>query len=240
MERVNSFVLVALVATACTAQKPFRLTAPERYEVGEEATLTIDAANEPVEADLVLERPDGTTMRQPARLTHATSRIKLGEGFTQTGRYRVTLVQADKPLAPPLDINISIDHLSELLTESIVDYKAKRRFAKARSSGSLRWMQYIGVYEHPWQADHDIEVTIEVTTEEPRGALERAWSAYTEQGVLQVIQNNYVRLREGTESTTAAWTSRGLIVAIRAADLAQMDPKFLARFFARHPSDLKP
>jgi hypothetical protein len=233
---VKSFVVVAVLATACTAQKPFRLTAPERYEVGQEATLTIDAANTPVEADLVVERPDGTSARQPAQLTHATSRIKLGEGFTQTGRYRVTLVQEGKPLAPPLDINITIDRLSELLAEAIGDYKAKHRGAKSRAAGSLRWMQYSGVYEHPWQADHDIEVTIE----EPREAMKRAWAVYAEQGVVQVIQNNYVRLREGAETTMAAWTSRGLIIAIRAADLTQMDPKFLARFFAKHPSDLQP
>lgn len=236
MHMVKSFVLVALIATACAAQKGIRVSAPEHYEVGEEATLTFEVANTPVEAVLALERPDGTTARWPTRVTHVTSRIKLGERFTQTGRYRVTLSQGDKLLAPPLDIDVNIDHMSELLVDNIVDYQAKQRIAKSRASGSLRWMQYIGVYEHPWQANHDIEVTIE----EPREAFERAWAVYEEQGVVQVIQNNFVRLREGAETTMAAWTSRGYIIAVRAADLAQMDPKFLARCFARHPSDLQP
>lgn len=236
MEIVKSFVLVALIATACAAQKGFRISAPERYEVGEEATLTFEVANTPIEAVLLLERPDGTTAQWPTPVTNATSRIKLGERFTQTGRYRVKLVHGDKLLASPLDINVNIDHLSELLAENIVDYQAKQRIAKARASGSLRWMRYIGVYEHPWQANHEIEVTIE----EPREAFKRAWASYEEQGVVQVIQNNYVRLREGAETTTAAWTSRGHIIAVRATDLAQMDPEFLARFFARHPSDLQP
>ena len=232
---VKWFVLVVLVACG-TQRAGFRVTAAERYEVGEEATLTIDTANTPVEGDLVVERPDGTTARQPVRLQHDKSRIKLGGAFAQTGRYRVTLVSDGKLLAAPLDIHVNVDRVSELLAESITDYKAKRRFARSRASGALHWMQYIGVYEHPWRDNHDIEVTIE----EPRDAFKRAWSLYEEQGVVQVIQNNYVRLREGSETTMAAWTSRGVIVAIRAADLARIDPKFLARLFARHPSDLKP
>ena len=92
----------------------------------------------------------------------------------QTGRYRVSLVEAGKLLAPPVDIHVNIDHLTELLAETIVEYKAKTRFAKSRAAGDLRWMVYSGVYEHPWQANHDIEVTIE----EPREAFKRAWSVY--------------------------------------------------------------
>lgn len=238
---VNRFV-VALVAlaTACSTGHGYRVAAPDRYEVGEEATVTIDAPNAdadtPVEAELLVENPDGTKQRQPARLTHTRSRMKLNGTFMQTGRYRVSLVEAGKPLAPPVDIHVNVDRLTELLAETIAEYKAKQRYAKSRASGELRWMQYTGVYEHPWQENHEIEVTIE----EPHEAFKRAWSVYNEQGVVQVIQNNYVRLREGADTTMAAWTSRGLIIVIRAADLAQMDPKFLARFFARHPSDLKP
>jgi len=239
---VKSFV-VALVAfaTACAAggQSRYRVAAPDRYEVGEEATVTVDAPNanadSPIEAELVVDGPDGMK-RQPTRLTHPRSRIKIDDAFTQTGRYRVSLIEAGKLLAPPVDIHVNIDHLTELLAETIVEYKAKTRFAKSRASGELKWMQYTGIYEHPWEDNHEIQVTIE----EPREAFKRAWSVYDEQGVVQVIQNNYVRLREGADTTMAAWTSRGLIIVIRAADLAQMDPKFLARFFARHPSDLKP
>jgi hypothetical protein len=238
---VKSFV-VALVAfaTGCAAGRShYRVAAPDRYEVGEEATVTIDAPNaaadSPIDADLVVDGPEGTK-HQPARLTQTRSRIKIGDAFMQTGRYRVSLTEAGKLLAPPVDIHVDVDHLTALLAETVVEYKAKTRFAKSRASGELHWMQYSGVYEHPWQDNHEIEVTIE----EPREAFKRAWSVYDEQGVVQVIQNNYVRLREGADTTMAAWTSRGLIIVIRAADLAQMDPKFLARFFARHPSDLKP
>lgn len=241
MKNVNRFV-VALVAfaTACRTGHGYRVAAPDRYEVGEEATVTIDAPNadadSPVDAELLVENPDGTQQRQSTRLTQTRSRIKLGEAFMQTGRYRVTLSEAGKPLAPPVDIHVNVDHLSELLAGTVAEYKAKHRFAKARAAGELRWMQYSGVYEHPWQDHHEIEVTIE----EPREAFKRAWAVYDEQGVVQVIQNNYVRLREGADTTMTAWTSRGLIIVIRAADLDQMDPKFLAHFFARHPSDLKP
>ena len=233
-------VVLLAFATACHPHQGYRVAAPDRYEVGEEATLTIDAPNAdadtPVEAELVVEKPDGTKQRQPTRLTQTRSRIKIGETFMQTGRYRVSLLEAGKLLTVPLDINVNIDHLTELLAETIAEYKAKQRTAKPRAAGDLHWMQYSGLYEHPWQDNHEIEVTIE----EPREAFKRAWSVYDEQGVVQVIQNNYVRLREGADTTMAAWTSRGLIIVIRAADLAQMDPKFLARFFARHPSDLKP
>lgn len=234
--------MVALVAfaTGCGTGHGYRVAAPDRYEVGEEATLTIDApsadTDTPIEAELIVENPDGTKQRQPTRLTQTRSRIKLGEAFMQTGRYRVTLSEAGKPLAPPVNIHVNVDHLTELLASTVAEYKAKQRVAKARAAGVLRWMQYSGLYAHPWQDNHDIEVTIE----EPREAFRRAWSVYDEQGVVQVIQSNYVRLREGADSTMAAWTSRGLIIVIRAADLDQMDPKFLARFFARHPSDLKP
>lgn len=238
---VKSFVVaVVAFATGCAAgRSQYRVAAPDRYEVGEEATVVIDAPNadadSPVEAEIVVDGPTGTK-HQPTRLIQARSRIKIGDAFMQTGRYRVSLVEAGKLLAPPVDIHVNVDRLTELLAETIVEYKAKTRYARSRAAGEQRWMQYSGVYEHPWQENHELEVTIE----EPREAFKRAWSVYDEQGVVQVIQNNYVRLREGADTTMAAWTSRGLIIVIRAADLAQMDPKFLARFFARHPSDLKP
>lgn len=240
MDNVHRFVGVVFALAACHPQQGYRVSAPDRYEVGEEATLTIDAPNAdpdtPVDAELLVEHPDGTKQRQPTRLVQTRSRIRVGDAFMATGRYRVSLVEAGKLLAPPVDINVNVDHLTELLAETIAEYKAKNRVARSRAAGELRWMQYSGVYQHPWQDNRDIEVTIE----EPREAFKRAWSVYEEQGTVQVIQNNYVRLREGADSTMAAWTSRGLIIVIRAAGLDQLDPKFLARFFARHPSDLKP
>ena len=239
-----SVALLVWVA-ACAAHGGIKVSAPERYEVGEEATISIDApgadADSPVEGDIVLVRPDGTVHTQHARLTNPKNRIKLGVAneptFMQTGRYRLQFQQdANHPLAAPIEIAVNIDRLTELLAETIVEYKAKIRYTKARASGGLKWKQYGGVYEHPWQKDHEIEVTIE----EPGEAFKTAWKTYEERGVLQVVQKNYVRLREGSETTMAAWTSEGRIIVLRATELAKLDPKFIVRFFTRYPSDLKP
>jgi hypothetical protein len=155
----------------------------------------------------------------------------------QRGRYRLQFQQdVNHPLAAPVDIAVNIDRLTDLLAEVIVDYKAKVRYTKPRANGHLHWKQYGGIYEHPWQKDHEIEVVIE----EPGEAFKTAWKQYEEQGVLQVIQKNYVRLREGADTTTASWTSEGRIIMLRSTDLAKFDPKFMARFFIRYPSDLKP
>jgi hypothetical protein len=236
-------VALVLLAAACAPHGGIKIATPERYEAGEEATVTIDAPgadeDSPVEGDIVLVRPDGSIHKQHARLTNEKNRIKVGnsETFMQTGRYRLQFQQdANHPLAAPVDIAINIDRLSELLAEVIVDYKAKVRYTKPRANGHLRWKQYGGVYEHPWQQDHEIEVTIE----EPGEAFKTAWKTYEEQGVLQVMQKNYVRLREGAETTMAAWTSEGRIIVLRATELAKLDPKFITRFFTRYPSDLKP
>ncbi|HTL36494.1 MAG TPA: hypothetical protein VL326_25350 [Kofleriaceae bacterium] len=235
--------LVWLVA--CAPHGGIKLAAPGRYEVGEEATISIDApgadSDSPVEGDIVMTRPDGSVYKQHARLTSPKNRIKIGDDdeptFMATGRYRLTFQQdAAHPLAAPIDIAVNIDRLTEVLSELIVEYKAKTRFTKPRANGHLQWKQYGGIYEHPWQKDHEIEVVIE----EPGEAFKTAWKQYEEQGVLQVIQKNYVRLREGADTTMAAWTSEGRIIVLRATDLAKFDPKFIARFFARYPSDLKP
>jgi hypothetical protein len=237
-------VVLVWLAAACAPHGGIKLSAPGRYEVGEEATISIDAPgadpDSPVEGDLVLVRPDGTVYKQHARLTNPKNRIKVGTDeptFMQTGRYRLQFQQdATHPLAAPVDISINIDRLTELLAETIVEYKARVRFTKPRASGHLKWKQYGGIYEHPWQKDHEIEVTIE----EPGQAFKTAWKAYEERGVLQVVQKNYVRLREGAETTMAAWTSDGRIIVLRATELAKLDPKFMTRFFTRYPSDLKP
>ena len=238
--------VVALVVVAgCAPHGGIKLAAPDHYEVGEEATVSIDApgadSDAPIEGDLVLVRPDGSNFKQHVRLTSAKNRVKVGENaqptFMDTGRYKLEFQQdAAHPLATPIDFLVNIDHLTELLSETIVEYKAKTRYTKPRASGHLTWKQYGGIYEHPWAKDHEIEVLIE----EPGEAFKVAWKPYEEQGVLQVIQNNYVRLREGAETTMAAWTSEGRIIVLRSTELAKLDPKFLARFFTRYPSDLKP
>jgi hypothetical protein len=240
----RSVAALAWIIAACAPHGGIKLAAPDHYEVGEEATVSIDApgadSDAPIEGDLVLVRPDGTTYKQHVRLTSAKNRIKVGNSeptFMETGRYKLQFQQdAAHQLATPIDFLVNIDHLTELLAETIVDYKARLRYTKVRASGHLSWKQYGGFYEHPWQKDHEIEVLIE----EPREAFKVAWKQYDEQGALQVIQNNYVRLREGADTTMAAWTSEGRIIVLRASELAKLDPKFLARFFTRYPSDLKP
>lgn len=219
-----------------------RMSAPTRYEVGEDATVTIEAPraseSSPIDVELVLVHPDGTEERQTATLIAPQSRVRLATSpaFKQTGVYRIRLVDSGRALAPPVDINITTDHLHELLAGTIADYKAKTRFTRARQAGMLQWKQYGGIYQHPWKDDQTIEVLIE----EPAEAFQRAWKAYEEEGTLAVLQNNYVRVRERAKSATASWTSQGRIIQLRAPTLAQMDPKFIARFFVRYPSDLHP
>lgn len=239
---VVRFLVAALVLLGACAPSALRMTVPARYEVGEDATVAIEAprASEgsPVEVELVLVRPDGTEERQGATLTAPQSRVRLSTSpaFTQTGVYRIRLVDSGRALAPPVDINVTIDHLTELLAETIADYKARKRFTRARQAGTLEWKQYGGIYQDPSDPEHQIEVLLE----EPAEAFKRAWQTYEEEGTLAVMENNYVRIRERAKSATASWTSHGRIIQLRAATLSQMDSKFVARFFVRYPSDLHP
>ncbi len=218
-----------------------RMSAPARYEVGEDATIAIEAPSasesSPVDIELVLVHPDGTEERQAATLIAPQSRVRLSmsPAFTQTGLYQIRLVDSGRAITPPVDINVTIDHLTELLAETIADYKAKKRYTRARQAGALKWKQYGGIYQHPY-----VDQSIEVLIEEPAEAFKRAWTAYEEEGTLAVLQNNYVRVRERATTATASWTSQGRIIQLRAPTLAQMDPKFVARFFVRYPSDLHP
>jgi hypothetical protein len=234
-------VAATVLLVACGPRGAMRMTASARYEVGEDATVAIEAPaaseSSPVDVELVLVRPDGTEERQGATLKAPQSRVRLSTSpaFTQTGQYQVRLVSDGRALAAPVDINITIDRLTELLAETIADYKAKKRYTRARQAGALGWKQYGGIYQHPY-----VDQSIEITIEEPGEAFKRAWTTYEEEGTLAVLQNNYVRVRERATSATASWTSQGRIIQLRAPTLAQMDPKFVARFFVRYPSDLHP
>ena len=231
--------MVLAFLVACGPSGALRMTAPARYEVGEDATVAIESPGvsegSPLEVELVLVRPDGTEERQSATLVAPQSRVRLATSpaFTQTGLYKVRIVDTGRALAPSVDINVTIDHLTELLAETIADFKATTRNTRARQAGALQWKQYSGVYQHPYT-----ELQVEVLIEEPGEAFKRAWATYEEVGTLAVLQNNYVRIRELAKSATASWTSQGRIIQLRAPTLAKIDPKFAARFFVRYPSDL--
>jgi hypothetical protein len=234
--------LVALAfIVGCGPPPVIRMSAAAKYEVGEDATIAIEApgadSSSPVEALLVLERPDGTKLREPATLRSERNRIKFSKpSITMVGRYRVLLVGDGKTLAAPVELNVTIDRLTEILAETIAEFKAKVRYTRAKQANDMRWKLYGGIYEHPWKSG----IAIEVTIEEPGDAFKRAWSGYEEEGTLELIEGNYVRLREGSSETTARWISMGKIITLRADKLADMDPKFVGRFFARYPSDMKP
>jgi len=74
--------------------------------------------------------------------------------------------------------------------------------------------------------------------EEPGAALKVAWKPYEEEGPLAIIENNNVRFRERTGSVSASWISGKRIIAVRAANLADIERGFIAAFFRRYPSDL--
>ena len=135
---VRFFVVLIAFLGACGPSGAIRMTAPARYEVGEDATVAIEApaASEgsPLDVELVLVRPDGSEERQAATLVAPQSRVRLSTSpaFTQTGVYRIRLAGDGHALAPPVDINVTIDRMTELLAETIADYKAKTRYTRAR------------------------------------------------------------------------------------------------------------
>ena len=151
---------VIVFVAACGAQQRDRMTAPARYEVGEEATVTIDAPrrrNAAVEAELVLGPSRRYEERQAATRSRrrAASELSTSPAFTQTGVYRVRLAGDGQALAPPVDINVNVDQMTELLAETIAEYKAKTRCTRVRGSGALQWKQYGGIYQHPYTDKRD-------------------------------------------------------------------------------------
>lgn len=233
------YVVALVLVVGCLPSSAIRMSVP-KYEVGEDATIVITApaadASSPIEAELVLERPDGTKLREPASLRSTQNRIKFSKpSITMLGRYHVMLVGDGQQLATPIDLNVTIDRLTQVLAETIAQFKAVYRYTRTKKAGELEWKLYGGIYDHPYKTGQQIEVMVE----EPGDAFKRAWSAYDDEGTLEVIENNYVRLSERTESTTARWISQGKIITLRAAKLAHLDPKLVGRFFARYPSDLR-
>jgi hypothetical protein len=228
-------VILAL-AVGCGPPSTIKLSAASKFEVGEDAVITIEAPGvSTLDALLVLERPDGTKVRESASISSSQTRVKFTKPtFTTTGKYTVVLVGDGRQLATPLEINVTIDRLTELLAETIAEHKATARYTRVRKHGDLEWKQYGGIYRHP-----ELAAEVEVIIEEPGDAFKPAWFQYAGEGTLEVIEKNYVRLKQRTNTTTARWISRGRILTLRAKSLQTLDPKFVIRFFARHPSDLK-
>jgi hypothetical protein len=239
-------LVVLCVIAGCRTTQPYRLDVMDRYEVGEDAVVSVHVERPSGDdAQLVITRPGGTRIRQRAPLDVEVSRIRFGTPlprpgveptFTVPGTYRVEL-RAGKKVLARLAIEVKVDHLSDLLPDEVIaDYKPIVRYARAKQSGPSAWMTYGAIYEHPFRADARIEILIE----EPKDHLATAWLPYEEDSTLGVILDNNVRVRERAESFTASWKGSGMIVSLRGPTLADLERGLIRHFLARFPSKLPP
>lgn len=222
----------------------YRLTVTEPYEVGEDATIGLQVKQvTDDDAEIVITRPDGTSVKQHAPLDAAVTRIRFAPPvprpraiptFTMTGDYLVELKSGNRVLASK-KLQVTIDHLNDLIPdESVSEYKPITRFTRPKQAGDKHWKVYGATYEHPFQTGARIDVVIE----EPKDDMKVAWKPYEEDGTLGVIENSNVLIRERTDSASAAWKSGDWIVSMRAASLAELQRGLIAHFLARFPSKL--
>jgi hypothetical protein len=239
---VRALSVLCLVA-ACVRGPAYRLTT-ESYEVGEDATISVQVRElTDDDAEIVITRPDGTIVKQHAPLDVEVTRVRFAPPvprpraiptFTTKGEYVVELKSGNKVLAKKT-LEITIDHLNDLIPdESISDYKPITRFTRPKQAGALHWKIYGATYEHPFHTDARVEVILE----EPKADQKTAWKAYEEEGTLGVLGDSNVVIRERTDSAAVAWKSDDLIVSMRAPTLADLQRGVLAYFLARFPSKL--
>lgn len=236
-------VLFILGFAACASGPAYRLTVPDRYEVGEDPTIRV-AIQQTSNADavLVIRRPSGSSVREKVPLRVEQTNVRFGNAvdpesvptFTELGDYRVELRSNETVLAKQ-EIRIAIDRLTTIFTEDeIAAYAPVNRYTRVRHNKQQRWKIYGALYEHTLRPDARIHVVIE----EPGDALEDAWQRYEEEGTLGVIENNNVRFRERSSSVSASWISGNRIIAMRGTTLEDFERGFLAHFLAKYPSDL--
>lgn len=231
-----------MAVAACGPAAGYRLSSPERYEVGDDATITVDGGGgTEVAVEVVIIRPDASVVREPARLGSERIRVRFsGEPrgpatFNQIGDYRIELRSGDRVLAKH-EIRVSVDRLDELLpAKEVAGYAPISRATRSRQHGTRRWKTYEITYRHPWRTGAEVEILIE----EPKAELESAWQRYIEEGTLGVIENNNVRFRERSDSASASWIAGKRIVAVRSATLADLERGLIGHFLARFPSDLR-
>jgi hypothetical protein len=245
---------VVLVVAACArggspgtvsvASGPYRLTVHDTYELGEDPTIAIEIEEpSPQRAELVIERPDGTSVKQHTRLDVEVTRVRFGSAlpqpsdqptFTMVGPYKLELRAAGDVLVTH-EIVIANARLDELLPAAdVADYKTIGRFTRRRQSGKHHWKAYGALYEHMWRKG----VSVDILVEEPGPNFDDVWKPYEDAGALSVIEGRNVIYRERAESVTASWISGNRIVTMRAPTLGDLERGFIDHFLRRYPSKL--
>jgi hypothetical protein len=239
-------VLVLIAAGACGAQSSsaYRVAVTDSYEVGEDATVSLQVKQvSDDDAEIVITRPDGTSVKEHAPLDTETSRIKLGKTaphpgipptFTIPGTYQIELRNSDETVLATSEVVIKRARLDELLPlEPVANHKQLTRYTLAKLRGKQQWKTYGAIYSLPRKLDR-----IEILIEEPKRALKDAWKPYAEDATVSVIADNNVMFRERSGSVAASWISGDLIVAMRAPTLADLEQGLIGHFLGRFPSKL--
>lgn len=237
-------VLCIVVVAACRAPA-YQLSIPTSYEVGEDATVAIEARKtSKQQADVVITRPDGSTLQKRAELDENQTRVKFGTPlidrssqptFTQVGTYKIELRSATHTLAKQ-QITISTDRLTKIFgSDPVAGFGPVVRYARPRQDGSLRWMTYGAIYERLEGRETEVHVVVE----EAGSHVERAFKSYEEEGTLGVFENSNVRLYERTGNVSTSWRSGPRVLVIRARAARDLDRDFVRAFLAKYPSDLQ-
>jgi hypothetical protein len=224
---------------------PYRLTPADRYEVGEDATIVLDAKKlSDDDAKVVITRPDGSILKEQVALDQPNSRIRFGRPpphpglpptFTTTGAYRIELKVDDTVLAKT-EVTIERNRLDELLpTDDIADYKQITRYTRPKIYGkTYQGKSYGAIYSPPSK----VEARVEITIDDPGKHLAATWKTFEEEGAPSVIEESNVIFRERGESVTASWRSDKVIVRMQAPTLADLERGIIGHFLKRFPSKL--
>lgn len=243
--RIALLVLLAVGCTRGSASAPYRIAVPDRYEVGEDATIVLEATKvSDDDAQLVITRPDGTIVKEHAPLDQATSRVRFGgppphpgvpPTFTTTGAYQIEL-KVDDVVVAKTEINVARNRIDELLpTDDVADYKQITRYTRPKIYGTtLQGKAYGALYS----SASNVEARIEVTIDDPGKFLAQTWKSYEEEGARSVIEESTVIFRERAESVTASWHSDKVIIRMQAPTLPDLERGIIKHFLTRFPSKL--
>jgi len=244
---MRAVVLLTLVIGCAHAKPvPYRLTIPEKYEVGEDATVVLDVKQvSDDDAKIIVTRPDGTVVKEAASLEEASARIRFGKPpphpglpptFTIPGEYKVELEVNDNVEAKTV-IVVKKNLLDELLPMADVgDYKQITRYTRPKIYGKKdQGKSYGAIYTLPWKVESRVEITID----DPGKHLKATWKTFEEEGAVTVMDNSNVIFRERAESVTASWFSDNKIIRMQAPTLADLEKDIIGFFLSKFPSKLE-
>lgn len=236
-------VLVLLAVTGCARSVPYRLTVPEAYEVGEDATIVVDATQlTDDDAIIIITRPDGTIVKESAPLDAPSSRIRFGRPpphpglpptFTIPGAYKIEL-KVDGTVLAKTELMVEKNLLDTLLPmKDVGDYKQVTRYTRPKIYATkAQGKSYGAIYTLPWK----VEARIEITIDDPGPHLASTWKSYAEEGTTTMMENSNVIFRERAESVTASWYSKDKIIRMQAPALEDLEKGIIGHFLSRFPS----